>query len=124
MVGTRSFPSNVILDRVRSNPKYDLQKNIGSKYDYGFARRALNGIPEAVEVLSKSGEDFFIYNPGADSYLDQIWSYSAARNVIAIRGAELANVLWMNPGSKVIEIDNFPGAGINSNPATILGQIM
>ncbi|WP_158218623.1 DUF563 domain-containing protein [Synechococcus sp. 1G10] len=51
-----------------------------------------------------------IVDPGQASVLDQIRLFNEAKLVIALHGAALTNIMWMEPGGKVIEIatDNQP----------------
>lgn len=119
-----SFGPNLLLDRLRSNEKYDIQVSLGSGYNYGYARRALTHLEPATQIMNKEGWEFDIYNPGESNYLTQILAFRDADNVVTIRGAELANIFWMREGTKVVEVDGFPGKGINTSPAGALGRLL
>jgi hypothetical protein len=71
---------------------------------YGTARRELRGIEEAVTYLNDRGIPTAIFEPGNHSYKEQIIVFQRCRGVIGIKGAEFANLLWMNKNGKVIQI--------------------
>lgn len=70
----------------------------------GTARRGLQGIEEAVKFLNNEGLPVKIFEPGQYSLKDQIAVFQNCSGIIAIRGSEFANLIWMKPRSKVILI--------------------
>jgi hypothetical protein len=70
--------------------------------EYGTATKSLQGVSETVERLGSLGFDVERFEPGAVSQAEQIRRFSNARGVIAIRGSDLANLLWLKPGSRLI----------------------
>ncbi len=64
---------------------------------YGIGRRSLSGQDWAKAKLDAAGLPAEIYEPGAHGFFDQVRAFNACRGVVAIRGAEVANMLWMRP---------------------------
>lgn len=71
---------------------------------YGTGRRSIANLEELSEKLAKAGIPIRLYEPGAADLLDQISTFNRSQGVIAIRGAELANIMWMRPGQKVVMV--------------------
>lgn len=71
----------------------------------GTARRGLQGIEEAVKFLNNKGLPVKIFEPGQFSLKDQIAVFQNCSGIIAIRGSEFANLIWMKRRSKVILIE-------------------
>ena len=71
---------------------------------YGVGRRSLEGVGAAASVLRGRGYRVRVFEPGAHTLREQIRAFHASKGVIGIVGAELANILWMTPGSKVIVV--------------------
>src|SRR5438093_24212 len=72
---------------------------------YGTSRRSLLGIEEAAVALSRQSHRVAVFEPGRHTLAEQIRTFRNCKGIIAIRGAELANIVWMNPTSKVIVIN-------------------
>lgn len=73
-----------------------------AKPTYGVTRRSIANLEELGGELSRRGLPVRIYEPGRDDLAAQIRTYHDAAGVVGIRGAELANILWMRPGSGVV----------------------
>lgn len=72
---------------------------------YGTGRRSLVGLDAAASALSQPSHRVAVFEPGIHTLPDQIRTFRDCRGVIAIRGAELANIAWLDTGSKVIVIN-------------------
>jgi hypothetical protein len=72
---------------------------------YGTTRRSLLGIDRAAVALGRGPQGVAVYEPGRHTLAEQIRAFSRCRGIIAIRGAELANIVWLESGSKVIVIN-------------------
>jgi len=91
----------LILDRSPPPEAYAGQDSRTAR-EYGTATRSLRGVEEKIEQLRHLGHPVERFEPGQASQVEQIVRFSNARGVIAIRGAELANMHWLKPGSKLI----------------------
>jgi capsular polysaccharide biosynthesis protein len=72
-------------------------------------RRRLSGEARLQERLVERGVE--IVYPGAMSVVEQMRLFSAARNVLAVHGAELTNLVFCAPGTQVVEL--FPARYVN-----------
>ena len=72
---------------------------------YGTSRRALLGIKEAARHLRQKYIPIRAFEPGKYSLTAQIKVFQRCRGVIGIRGAEFANMIWMQPRSQVLLIE-------------------
>jgi len=93
----------LLLDRSDIHQYYSSDGQAKVK-GYGKSRRGLLNLREQCTLLNQQKIKTIVYEPGAHSLVDQIKAFNKARGVIAIRGAELANMIWMKPKSKVIVI--------------------
>ncbi len=84
--------------------------------------RRLSGLDKAQKALSDKGVDTVIFEPGKETLMSQIMFFQNCRGIIAIRGAELANVFWMKPKSKVIVFDYSRNG--TSSPAKAISKII
>lgn len=112
----------LLLKRSGRSELYDKQKERGNLHRYGVERRALIGLEEAQKKFVGNGLNMIIFEPGEYSLVEQIRKFRACSAIVTIRGAELANVMWMKPGTKAVVIDGF-GNSVNS-PTQILADIM
>lgn len=69
---------------------------------YGTGRRSIANLETLADQLQAAGLPIRIYEPGSDTLIDQINTFHNCAGVIAIRGAELANQIWMRPGSHTL----------------------
>jgi len=69
---------------------------------YGSERRQLKNGEEINVFLRSQGFNTRRFFPGDESLKSQIEVFSKAKVLIGIRGAELLNMVWMEPESKVI----------------------
>ncbi len=93
----------IVLKR-SDQPKYYDVGGGAEKSGYGTGRRALRDIQTAVRTLKNSGIRIGIFEAGRYNLASQIKTFGAVRGVIGITGAEFANILWMKPGTKVVQI--------------------
>lgn len=56
---------------------------------------------------------FFLVNPGELHWIDQMALFAKAKTVAGVHGAGLVNLLWSEPGTKVVEA--FPPSTLNRN---------
>ena len=97
----------LVLKRSKPDSRYNLQKTDGELHRIGTERRDLGNLEFGKIQFDKMGYDCEIYEPGYSMLSEQVKTFYSADVVIGIRGAELANVLWLRENSKVIVIDNF-----------------
>ena len=69
-------------------------------------RRQLLNENEIAESLENRGYRVIVRNFGNQSYCDQVHAMQLSRGVISNHGAQLTNLLFLQPGSFVIEIFN------------------
>jgi len=100
---TSDDPPYLLLDRSDLHSFYAPNGKAEIK-GYGKSRRALLNVAEEYQYLSENGIKANLYQPGSQSILDQIQTFNHAKGVIGMRGAELANMLWMEPNRKVIVV--------------------
>lgn len=91
----------LILRRAKPAQNFHQTANPNIK-TYGATRRSLANTEEIYTVLTASGRQAMIYEPGSDTWLGQIARFSSCSGVIALRGAEIANTFWMPAGAKVV----------------------
>ncbi|MBN2281851.1 MAG: glycosyltransferase family 61 protein [Candidatus Marinimicrobia bacterium] len=94
---------NIILKRSES-PNYYKKGGPAEYHHFGTAIRSLSGIEKTIDNLKNHNFIFESYEPGIHPIDHQINSFAEACTVIGIRGAEYANMIWMQPGSKIIMI--------------------
>lgn len=114
------FVRNLILDKVNndtrpeSGPYLFLDRSDAHSFygaegkaeikGYGKSRRALINLEEGCKGFNEAGIHAEVFKPGSYSLLHQIKTFNNAQGVIAIRGAELANLMWMKPQSKIFVV--------------------
>ncbi len=89
---------------LRRSEEHEFYRAGGSaeKPGYGTARRGIANLEELAAALERAGVPIRIYEPGRDPLARQVETFHRAAGIVAIRGAELANVAWMRPGSGVV----------------------
>lgn len=90
-----------LLIRRSEQPEYYRRGGPAEIAEYGTGRRSLLGTGEAEEFLQRRGIHAVVFEPGLHTLAAQIDTFRRCRGVIAIRGAELANIVWMRPGCEV-----------------------
>jgi len=110
---------------IKRSPQPDYYKRGGKaeKPTYGSARRQLIGIEHAAEKLKKNDIPVEIFQPGKHSLVDQIQAFKACEGVIGIIGAELSNLIWMEPEKRLIILTPLP-ATIHSPVFPTLARLM
>ena len=63
---------------------------------YGIGRREISNREEIINHLGAVGSSFSVYQPGAHSLRCQMKAFGSAKKVFGVRGAEWANLIWMN----------------------------
>ncbi len=91
----------LILRREEEHPFY--AKGGGAKsLKYGASRRELSGIDDAARVLEKHGFAVSVLMAGAHSLMGQALAFHRCRGIAMIRGAEIANLIWVRPGTPLL----------------------
>lgn len=96
--------SYLILSRSPEPKFYSKETGRAEISGYGTSRRALLGVEEATQKLRKNGIPVTIFEPGKFSLVEQIKVFQACKGIIGIKGAEFANLIWLQPQSRVILI--------------------
>lgn len=91
-----------LLLRRSEEPSFYRLDGAATKPGYGVGRRAIANFEALAADLERSGLPVQIYEPGQDSLPNQIRRFAGAAGIIAIRGAEFANLAWMRPGSTAL----------------------
>jgi len=112
-----------ILKRSEEPSFYAPEDGRARRPTYGTSRRSLRGIEEAAVALSRQSRRVAVFEPGGHTLADQIRTFRDCKGIIAIRGAELANIVWMDPGSKVIVI-NAGRFDLSVAPAWALAKLL
>jgi len=91
----------LILRREEEHPFY--AEGGGARLlHYGAGRRALTGIDDAARVLEKRGFEVSVLVAGAHSLMGQALAFHRCRGIAMIRGAEIANLIWVRPGTPLL----------------------
>ena len=90
-----------LLIRRSEQPEYYRRGGPAELDGYGTGRRSLLGIDEAAEFLARRGIKAEVFEPGQHSLATQIDAFRRCRGIIAMRGAELANMVWLSPGARI-----------------------
>jgi len=85
-------------------PAFYKQNGNAELKGYGISRRSLVDIDETLAHLHEQQIHVEAYEPGKNTFMHQVRTFKSCAGVIAIRGAELANIIWLEPNSKVIVI--------------------
>jgi len=72
---------------------------------YGTGRRSLVGLDSAARALSRPSCRVAVFEPGIHTLAEQIRTFRESRGIIGIRGAELANIVWLDAPSRVIVVN-------------------
>jgi hypothetical protein len=115
--------SYYILKRSQEPAFYALEGGGAQRPTYGTSRRSLVGIEEAAVALSRQSQRVAVFEPGRHTLAAQIRTFRGCKGIVAIRGAELANIVWMDPGSKVIVI-NAGRFHLSAPPAQALAKLL
>ena len=95
-------PRPWLLLKRSDEPAFYGPEGSADKSHYGVGRRAIANLAELTDDLRHGGLPVQTYEPGRDTLVQQIRTFHRADGVIAIRGAEFANVAWMRRGSAAI----------------------
>lgn len=68
---------------------------------YGAARRSITDLDAALEALRARGYRVAAFDCGAYSLAEQARAFASCRGLAMIRGAEVANFIWLSPGTPV-----------------------
>ena len=85
-------------------PDFYAKQGAAETPGYGTSRRSLLGIEEAEQRLKEKNIPVRIFEPGKYSLTEQIKVFQTCKGIIAIKGAEFANLIWMKPKTQVILI--------------------
>jgi hypothetical protein len=81
---------------------------------YGVGRRALQSLEQGCDVLNAHGIPCTIFEPGRHRLREQVAEFHQCRGIICMRGAEIANLIWLKPRSKVVIFN--PGETMHPKP--------
>lgn len=94
----------LILER-SEKPEY-YNKTVSEYKNYGIKKRSLKDIKGLLKYLNSKGIRAMVFEPGVLNLVDQIYFFSKCKGIIGIRGAEFANVFWMQAKRKAIMINH------------------
>lgn len=99
--GPEGQPEVLVVDRASSDPYY--ASPLAEVKTSGSERRSVSNMTDVAAALGHAGEcrvlDAALIPPR-----DQVHAFTSARVLIGQHGAGLANMVWMKPGSTVVEI--------------------
>ncbi|MEL7425333.1 MAG: glycosyltransferase family 61 protein, partial [Bacteroidota bacterium] len=75
------------------------------KKGYGVFRRSFQDLDAGQNTLSQDGIAAKIFEPGKHTLSKQVKKFNAAKGVVAVRGADLVNIIWLRPGTRVFMIN-------------------
>lgn len=104
----------VILKRSEETSFYE-KHGAAEKKGYGAGRRSLVGIDQAAADLSRRGVNVSTFEPGAATFEEQIRVFHNAEGIVAIRGAEVANFIWMREGTRALILSPY-SMGVSAAP--------
>jgi hypothetical protein len=91
----------LILRREEAHPFY--AEGGGAKIlHYGASRRQLRGIDDALRVLEMQGFEVSVLIAGNHDLMGQALAFHHCRGIAMIRGAEIANLIWVRPGTPLL----------------------
>ncbi|AKI03378.1 Protein of unknown function (DUF563) (plasmid) [Hoeflea sp. IMCC20628] len=93
-----------LLLRRSPEPEYYSEKGQAEAKKYGASRRSLVEINELFELFKSKSKNIEMYEPGSDNVFNQIKKFYNSKVVIGIKGAELSNIFWMTPDTKVFVV--------------------
>ena len=86
----------------REAPPNFYRRNGGSESaTYGTDRRSLKNVPALVDRLNESDLPATLFTPGAHGLAKQIRAFRDCTGLVLMRGAEIANALFMSPQSPI-----------------------
>jgi hypothetical protein len=108
-----ALSSNLLIER---SPPHEYYRQGAAEIEgYGLSRRGITNWPEVCRLLNDRGIEHLLYEPGRHCLGCQVATFSAARRIVGIRGAEWANTIWSQPGLRVRVLDPDPPAHILTN---------
>jgi len=115
-----SISPKFILKRSKS-PEYYKEGGKAEYNHYGTSIRALVGVEKTIDSLQNDNLHFSTYEPGKHTICHQVQTFYNAETVFGIRGAEVANMFWMKPGSTLIIINPI---GMSASIAKDIAKIL
>ncbi len=94
--------TDYLIIKRSSEPHFYSEDGQAEIKGYGVSRRSLIDVDDFVEYLRSKGVKVNSYEPGAHSITHQIKTFNKCKGIIAIRGAECSNAIWMQEHSKLI----------------------
>ncbi len=93
----------LIIKRSPPPKALDQEKGKNARWfeGYGTERRELKGIDEAVDQLLNLGYTVKTSATGELGLFQQVKIFADSKYIIGVRGAEFANIFWMDKGSEV-----------------------
>ncbi|MEO0361186.1 MAG: glycosyltransferase 61 family protein [Pseudomonadota bacterium] len=96
------FDGRILLLKRAAMRNYYAEGGGAANKGYGAGRRSLLGVDEAAEALRAAGMPAVVFVPGEADFATQIVAFNRAAGLVAIRGAELANMVWMRRGARAL----------------------
>jgi len=100
----KSLNKPILMINRSQTPFYYSEKGSAEIKGYGTSRRGLKDVNQFVEICHKKGINIKTYEPGKHSLIHQIITFENSSGMISIKGAEFANLIWLNEKAKVILI--------------------
>jgi len=100
---TTAYDGKLLLIRRADEPGY-YKRGGKQAAHYGAGRRALTGLEETAADLEAAGIPTEIFDCGTHGIFEQIRAFHDCCGVVAIRGAELAHLAWMRPGTQAVMV--------------------
>jgi hypothetical protein len=99
-----SMSKKILLIRRSESPEYYKPGGQAEASGYGIDRRNLTGLEIVEKLLEENGLPAEVYEPGNDTFEGQIRKFYNTEAVIAVKGAELAHLMWMPEGSRLLMV--------------------
>ncbi|TCL08958.1 uncharacterized protein DUF563 [Shimia isoporae] len=97
------WDSHLILRRSKELPFYAEDGGAAVK-GYGETRRAIRNVDAAVETLGRKGLSVLPFDCGVHDLAGQAWAFRRCRGLAMVRGAEISNLIFARPGTRVFVI--------------------
>lgn len=92
----------VLVNRGDGDPYYSSRRT--EIKTSGKKRRSIPNIEEIGDAIRRAGENADVFEMESMRLEEQSRVFGSAKVVVAQHGAALANIFWMKPGTKVVEI--------------------
>lgn len=104
LINPTKYKDKIIILQRAEEPEFYSEKGKSIEKGYGKSRRHLKNVNRFIEL--HANYRLITYTPGNDNLVEQIKVFSQSAGIIAIRGAEIANLAWVRPGCKIVIFRN------------------